>query len=135
MSNHVVPIRTYVLVFLTLLACTALTAGVAFVDLGAMNTVVALVIAVFKMLLVILFFMHVRYSSQLTKIVVSAAFLWLAILIVISSSDYLTRSWIPDPQNWGPSTAVISTEPSSLPELSAPPPSAAQQPANAADAR
>ena len=106
MSGHIVPIRTYILIFLALMVGTALTVGVAFIDLGRMNTVVALAIAICKMLLVILFFMHVRHSSQLTKIVVASGFLWLVILISISISDYLTRSWIPDPEGWGPSTAV-----------------------------
>ncbi|MBI2816903.1 MAG: cytochrome C oxidase subunit IV family protein [Acidobacteria bacterium] len=106
MSGHVVPVRTYVLIFLALMVGTALTVGAAFVDLGRLNTVVALAIAVCKMLLVILFFMHVRHSSQLMKIVVASGFLWLVILISITVSDYLTRSWIPDPEGWGPSTAI-----------------------------
>ena len=67
-SEHVVPMSTYVGVFLALLVGTALTTWVAYIDLGAFNTVVALVIAFIKMTLVILFFMHVKYNKGLTRI-------------------------------------------------------------------
>ena len=101
MSGNVVPVRIYLLVFLVLIILTGVTTGVAFVDLGSLNTVVALAIAVCKMLLVILFFMHVRHSSHLTKIVVVAAFAWLLILISLTLSDFQTRSWTPSPSGWG----------------------------------
>jgi len=104
MSHHIVPIKVYVLIFGGLLAFTALTTGVAFVDLGAFNTVVALAIAVTKAILVILFFMHVRYSPHLTRIVVLAGFFWLAILITLTLSDFRTRSWTPSPSGWQTST-------------------------------
>ncbi len=100
MSEHVVSPKIYVLVFITLIAFTALTTAVAFVDLGAFNTVIALAIAVCKMLLVILFFMHVRYSPNLTKIVIAAAFFWLLILMSLTLGDYHTRSWTPSPSGW-----------------------------------
>ncbi len=100
MTVHVVPRKTYVLVFAALMSLTALTTGAAFIDLGALNTVVALVVAVIKMLLVILFFMHVRYSSQLTKVIVVAAFFWLAILLTLTLSDVFTRRWTPIPPGW-----------------------------------
>lgn len=106
MSGHVVSVRLYVVIFLALLALTGLTTGVAFIDLGAYNTVVALVIAVTKMLLVILFFMHVRYSSGLTKLVVLAGFFWLAILLTFTLSDYFSREWTPQPSGWGPSISA-----------------------------
>ena len=70
---------------------TAVTVGVSFIDLGPFNTVVAVVIAVTKMLLVILYFMHVRYSSRLTWAVVGGGFFWLAILLFLTLADYLTR--------------------------------------------
>jgi cytochrome c oxidase subunit 4 len=105
MSGHIVPIRSYVLVFLALLALTALTVGVAFVDLGSMNTVIALVIAATKMLLVMLIFMHVKYSSRLTKLAILAAFFWLGLLLTFTLSDYFTRRWTPTPTDWGPSIA------------------------------
>lgn len=108
MSQHVVPVRIYVSVFVALIALTALTTGVAFINLGRLNTVAALAIAVAKMLLVILFFMHVRYSSGLTRIVIVAAFLWLAILLSLTLSDVLTRPWSPIPSGW--STAFTATQ-------------------------
>ena len=85
------PQKTYVLVFLALIGLTLLTTGVAFVDLGPLNTVVALAIAFSKMLLVILFFMGVRSSSGLVRIVLIAGFFWLALLIAFTMSDYRTR--------------------------------------------
>ncbi len=101
MSSHpIVPQKTYVLVFLALIGLTALTTGVAFIDLGAMNTVVALAIAFSKMLLVILFFMGVRHSSGLVRIIVVAGFFWMALLIAFTMSDYRTRSWTPVPDAW-----------------------------------
>ena len=100
MSGHVVPIKIYIAVFAGLICLTALTTGVAFVNMGRMNTVVALAIAVAKMLLVILFFMHVKYSPGLTRIVVLAGFFWLAILVALSLADELTRSWSPAAQPW-----------------------------------
>jgi cytochrome c oxidase subunit 4 len=106
MSGHVVPVRLYVTIFLVLLVLTGVTTGVAFKDLGAYNTVVALVIAVTKMLLVVLFFMHVRYGSNLTKVVVLAGFFWLAILLTFTLSDYFTRQWTPTPTGWGPSISA-----------------------------
>ncbi|HLW98063.1 MAG TPA: cytochrome C oxidase subunit IV family protein [Candidatus Acidoferrales bacterium] len=106
MSQHIVPVKTYVAVFLALLCLTALTAGVAFINLGAMNTVVALVIAVTKMLLVILIFMHVKYSSRLTKIVIVAAFFWLGLLLTFTLTDVFTRHWTPSPSDWGPSISA-----------------------------
>ena len=102
MSGHVVPVKTYIGIFLALLCLTALTTGVAFVDLGEeLNTIVALTIAVAKMLLVILFFMHVKYSSGLTKIVIVAGFFFLAILVSLTLADELTRGWSPEPSGWG----------------------------------
>ncbi len=113
MSHHIVPLKTYLLVFLTLLVFTLGTTLVAFRDLGPMNTVVALAIAVTKTLLVILFFMHVRYSSHMTRIVVVAGFLWLAILLTLTLSDYLTRPWTPAASGWETASAqsTISARP------------------------
>ncbi|MFZ0038166.1 MAG: cytochrome C oxidase subunit IV family protein [Candidatus Acidiferrales bacterium] len=104
MSEHVVPVRLYVSVFVALLCLTALTTGVAYIDLGAFNTVAALAIAGVKMLLVVLFFMHVKYSSGLTKIIVLAAIFWLALLISLTLTDVMTRQWTPTPSGWGTST-------------------------------
>src|SRR3954468_8034376 len=92
-TEHVDSARTYILVFIGLIALTIITTAVAFVDLGAFSVVVALGIACCKMLLVALFFMHVRHSSQLTKLVLVGALLWLSILIVFTLSDFFTRGW------------------------------------------
>lgn len=94
MSEHVVPVRIYFTIFATLLVLTALTVFVSGIDLGRMNTVAALAIAVTKAVLVILYFMHLRYSTRLTWLVVSAGFVWLGILILFTMTDVLTRSWI-----------------------------------------
>jgi cytochrome c oxidase subunit IV len=101
MSGHIVPVRIYVGVLLALLALTALTTAVAFYDLGRWNTIAALAIAVTKMLLVILFFMHLKYSSGLTRLVLLAGFFWFAILVALTLSDELTRNWTTRPQPWG----------------------------------
>jgi cytochrome c oxidase subunit 4 len=76
-----------------LLVCTYLTWQVAFFDLGAMNTVAALTIAVLKAVLVVLFFMHVKYGTRLTWVVAIAAVFWLGILLALLISDYVTRGW------------------------------------------
>ena len=91
MSNHIVPLRTYYLVFLTLIVCTAITVAVSFVDLGRFNVLAALGIAILKAMLVVLFFMHVKYSGKLTWVVVAGSLFWLGILIVMTAGDYLTR--------------------------------------------
>ena len=95
MSEHVVPRKVYYAVFVALLVLTAITTAVAFVDLGPWNTVVALGIAFLKATLVALFFMHVKYSSRLTQIVVAGGLFWLAILIVLTLSDFVSRGWLP----------------------------------------
>src|SRR6059036_600867 len=94
MSDHVVPLRVYYAIFAALMACTAITVAIAFVDLGPMNIVAAMAIAVFKATLVVLFFMHVRYSTRLTWAVVLGSVFWLAILLALTMSDYLTRPWL-----------------------------------------
>ena len=100
MSEGPVPVRIYLTIFACLLVLTALTTGVAFIDMGPLNTVAALTIAVTKMLLVILFFMHLRHSPRLTKVAVVAGFFWLVLLIGLTLSDTLTRHWTPGPASW-----------------------------------
>ena len=90
-AEHLVPIRVYLTIFALLMMFTAITVGVSFLDLGPFNTLVAIVIAVTKMMLVILYFMHVRYSSRLTWAVVAGGFFWLALLLLLTLGDYLTR--------------------------------------------
>jgi cytochrome c oxidase subunit IV len=94
MSGHVAPKSMYYTVFGALIVGTALTVGAAEVDLGALNNVVMLAIACTKALLVILFFMHVRWSSRLTWVVAASGFVWLLILFGITMTDYLTRGWV-----------------------------------------
>jgi len=94
MTGHVDSVKTYALVFAALICLTILTTGVAFIDLGPFSVVVALVIAVCKMLLVALFFMHVRYSTKLTKLVVSGGLLWLGILVLFTLADVVSRGWV-----------------------------------------
>lgn len=91
MSERITSVKTYLLVFFGLMVLTAATVSVAFFHLGYFNDVVALTIAVVKACLVVLFFMHVRHSSPLSKLVVVAGFLWLVILIGLTLSDYYTR--------------------------------------------
>ncbi len=91
-SEPHVSIRTYALVFLALLVLTGLTTAIAFLDLGgSINTMVAPAIAVGKALLVILYFMHVRYSDRLTWVFAAAGFFWLLILVGGTMDDVLTR--------------------------------------------
>lgn len=91
MSAHIDSVKTYTLVFIGLIVATVLTTAVAFVDLGPFSVVVALAIACCKMLLVALFFMHVRYSDKLTRLVVIGGIAWLGILLVFTLSDFVTR--------------------------------------------
>jgi len=93
-KEHTVSLGTYLLIGTTLLVLTVATTLIAFVNLGPFNAAVALTIATIKALLVILFFMHVKYTSEkMTGAVVVAGFFFLAILLALSMSDYLTRAW------------------------------------------
>jgi cytochrome c oxidase subunit 4 len=92
-AEHVVPRSTYFAIFAVLMILTAVTVWVAFHDLGPLNVVVALVVAVTKAALVILYFMHVRYSSRLTQTIVVGALLFFLIFVVLTFADYLTRGW------------------------------------------
>lgn len=91
MAAHVDSVKTYALVFVALIAATVATTAVAFVDLGPFSVVVALAIAVCKMLLVALFFMHIRHSDKLTRLVVIGGLLWLGILITFTVADVASR--------------------------------------------
>jgi cytochrome c oxidase subunit 4 len=119
MSDHIVPPRTYYAIFAVLMLCTGLTVAIAFVDLGdfaagrvpglvyriadvatvtavadSLNVIAALAIATFKAVLVVLFFMHVKYSTRLTWAVVVGSVFWLGILLALTFADYVTRSWL-----------------------------------------
>src|SRR5215208_3055774 len=106
MSGHISPKSTYYTIFGALMVLTAITVAVAFVHLGSLNFPVALAIAVTKATLVILFFMHVKYSSRLTKMVVGMAFFFLAILLSLTMTDYLSRGWFTSPRG----TATAGTQ-------------------------
>ena len=92
MTTPLVPPRTYAVIFIALLALTALTTFVAFFNLGPFNIITAMAIAVVKGVLVMLFFMHLRYSERLVWVFVGAGCFWLALLIALTLSDFLTRA-------------------------------------------
>ncbi len=112
MTQPVVPPRVYWAVFGVLLVLTLITTGVAFLDLGVLNIVVAMTIAVGKASLVVLYFMHVRHSARLTWVFIGAGVLWLAILMALTLSDVLTRHWLPVNAPWA---AAATSEAASLP--------------------
>ena|SRR5687768_15705192 len=93
-SHHVAPLKLYFAIFGILMVGTALTVIVAFYDLGPLNNVVMLTIACVKALFVILYFMHVRWSSRLTMVVVASGFFWLLIMFSFTMTDYLSRGWL-----------------------------------------
>ena len=93
MSEHIVPRTTYFAVFTALLVGTAATVIAANIDFGRANDVIAMTIAVTKMMLVLLFFMHVRYSSRLIWVIVASMFFWLLILLLLTLTDYTSRDW------------------------------------------
>ena|SRR5215510_5689287 len=94
MAEHIVPVRIYLIIFVSLMVLTGVTVAVARLDLGSWNAIVALTIAVCKATLVVLYFMHIRYSSRLTWVFVGAGIIWLIILVSFTLSDYLTRGWM-----------------------------------------
>jgi len=95
MSEHIVSVRVYVTIFLVLLVGTALTVIAAFYDFPwQLNTIVALTIATVKATFVVLYFMHVRYSSRLVWVIVASALFWMGILFALTFSDYWTRNWL-----------------------------------------
>lgn len=93
-AGHVAPKSLYYFVFLALIVGTVLTVVVAKFDLGPLNNIAMLTIACTKALLVVLFFMHVRWSTRLTWVVAGAGFFWLLILFSITMSDYMSRGWV-----------------------------------------
>ncbi|MBW3621814.1 MAG: cytochrome C oxidase subunit IV family protein [Armatimonadetes bacterium] len=93
-THHIVPVSTYLVVFAALMVLLILTLGAAMVDLpGPGNIIVAVTIAMIKALIVVLYFMHVRYSSRLVQVFAGAAFFWLLILFALTMADYATRGW------------------------------------------
>ncbi len=109
MMRHIVSPKIYIAVFAALVILTLATTRVAFVDLGPLNPVIALSIAVCKGSLVVLYFMHARYSPRLTWVFIGAGVLWLAILIAFTLSDVLTRGWLPIPAPWISEAASLAS--------------------------
>lgn len=97
---HIVPVRVYLKVYVALLVLLVLTVGAAYLPghHTLLNNIIALTIAVVKAVLVVLYFMHVRYGTRLTWVWASAGFFWLVIMFVLILGDYFTRHWIP---MWG----------------------------------
>ena len=92
-QHHVVPLKIYYGIFAILMVLTAVTVAAAYVDLGRMNTVAALAIAWFKASIVVLYFMHVKYSTRLIKLTLIAGLYWMGIIFALTLGDYLTRAW------------------------------------------
>jgi len=91
--GHIIPSKIYYVIWAALMLGTAITVFAATVELGVFNIVVALVIATIKGTLVVLFFMHLRYSTKLTMVTVIASIFWLFILFSLTMTDYITRAW------------------------------------------
>ena len=95
MSEHIVSAKIYIAIFFALMVGTAVTVWAGLIDFpGPLNVIIALTIAVAKATLVVLYFMHVRYSSRLIWVVFASALFWLGILFALTFSDYWTRGWL-----------------------------------------
>ena len=109
MSEHIVSKKVYFLIFGALMVGTGLTVLAAFRDLDHLftgaNAAVALTIAVIKATLVVLYFMHVRYSSRLVWVIVVSGFFWLGIMFALTMSDYLSRGRVTSPASENPPSA------------------------------
>lgn len=92
-EHHIVGPKIYLTVVLVLLVMTATTVAASYVEMGLFNPIVALAIAAFKMILVVLFFMQVKYSTKLTKLTVGAGVFTFLVLVGMTLSDYVTRAW------------------------------------------
>jgi len=115
LAGHISPLKTYYTIFGSLMALTAITVSVAFVPLGSLNFPVALGIAILKATLVILFFMHVKYSSRLTKLVCGVSFFFLVILFGLTLTDYLSRGWFAAPGGTAAAGTQVTIGPAAPP--------------------
>jgi cytochrome c oxidase subunit 4 len=93
MAEHLVTKSVYYAVFTTLIALTGITVAVSYIDLGPINSVAAIFIACLKAMIVVLYFMHVKFGTRLVKLTVIAGLYWMGILMTLTLSDYLTRGW------------------------------------------
>ena len=113
-EHHIVPISVYLTIFAALMVLTVLTVWVAVIDLGEMSwlhTPLALLIASVKAALVVLWFMHVKYGSRMVWVFITAGFLWLALLVAITVSDYVGRQWEGAPNDWRAAVEAPSVPP------------------------
>jgi cytochrome c oxidase subunit 4 len=124
---HISPVSTYLTVFGTLMVLTTVTVAAAFTNLGSLNFPIAIAIAITKATVVVLFFMHVKYSSKLTKFVVASSIFFLVCLFGLTFTDYLSRGWFTSPRG----TTMAGTQVTVGPEQ--PRPAAAETPAAAAE--
>ena len=115
MAGHISPKSTYFGIFGALMVCTVLTVLAAFTNLGRLNFPVAISIAIFKATLVVLFFMHVKYSSKMTKLIVGVAFFFLGIMLTLTFTDYLSRGWFTAARGTTGAAAIISLSPKPQP--------------------
>jgi cytochrome c oxidase subunit 4 len=99
-AEHHLPMSTYVIVFIALMVLLVITVVAAFINLGEANMIVAMTIAIIKAALVILYFMHVKFASRLTKVFVAASFVWLSIMFVLTWTDYISRPWLSSSRGW-----------------------------------
>jgi cytochrome c oxidase subunit 4 len=111
MKHHIVPIKLYMFIITSLLVLTIVTVEVAKRDFGAMNNVVAMGIAAVKMVLVVLFFMHLKYSPKILWLCAGAGLVWLVIMISITLCDYKSRPWQYAAQPWEKAPASPAAEP------------------------
>ena len=100
MSEEIIPAGIYFRVWAILLILLGLTTGLAYIPMGWFNTFMSVTIAFVKAILIVLFFMHVKYKGRLVRVFVCAGLFWLGILFVLSLGDYFTRSWLPQPTVW-----------------------------------
>ncbi len=92
--NHILPVRTYLIIFGVLMVLLFATVGAAFINMGPFNFPVAMAIAAVKAVLIVLYFMHLKFGQKLVWVFASASFVWLGILIAMTMNDYLTRGWL-----------------------------------------
>jgi cytochrome c oxidase subunit 4 len=90
-SEHIVSPKIYIIIFASLMLGTGITVWAAFQNFGPFNIVIALSIATIKAALVVLYFMHARYSPKRTQLVIVCSIFWLAIMLGLTLSDYNTR--------------------------------------------
>ncbi|HFB52349.1 MAG TPA: caa(3)-type oxidase subunit IV [Anaerolineae bacterium] len=95
LNEHVIPVKTYFIVYLSLMVLLVVTVAVAFNNFGPFNLSIAMGVAVVKTVLIVLYFMHMKYSPKLIWLYAGAGFFWLFMLILLTMGDYLSRGWVP----------------------------------------